>query len=214
MDQAARNTLDRISEWVLHAGPTIDNLPPEQLTEWHAWAFNQDMGNEPVPAIDPLRILALVPPPLNHGHELLGEWVEGQAAIANDNSYYHVTDQQHGRGRFRMLAGNDFQAQQHALNAIRSVLHAARWIVNNRAQVAHEDDDAAMDLGPDAQQEPLLGGRRSRRNQNQKYKKSRRSMISRKRRRTKVVKHRKKSRRHSTKRHSKKSRRRMTRKSK
>lgn len=234
MDQ---NMFDRIRDWVVHAGPAIDNLPPAApLTSPAVEAFNNTMTALPVPAIDPLRILALIPQ-LNNGHALMVRaWVRDEAAIANDNSYYHVTEQQHGRGRFRMLPGNDFQGQQHALDAIRIVLRAARWIVNNPAEAgalaaaAAVDDlgvfpgaaaamaahnaaalqdhhEDAMDVRPDAPGPPSKGGRRSRRNRTQKRKKSRRSTSGRKRRRTRGAKHRKKSARRSTKR-------RMTKKSK
>lgn len=135
MDPAVQNTLNRISNWVDHAGPAIDNLPQDApLTLLAVVAFNNTMDALPVPAIDPLRILALVPPPHPPGRAFARGWVIEEAAIANDNSYYHVTEQQHGRGRFRMLLENDFQGQQHALDAIRIVLREARWIVDNRAQ--------------------------------------------------------------------------------
>ena len=130
-------TLNRISNWVDNAGPAIDNLPQDApLTLLAVEVFNNTMDALLVPAIDPLRILALVPPPHPPGRAFARGWVIEEVAITNDNSYYHVTDQEHGRGRFRMLLENDFQGQQHALDAIRIVLRAARWIVNNRAQAA------------------------------------------------------------------------------
>lgn len=57
MDPAVQNTLNRISNWVDHAGPAIDNLPPAApLTLLAVVAFNNTIDALPVPAIDPLRI--------------------------------------------------------------------------------------------------------------------------------------------------------------